>query len=146
VAGTNNRLDLKALSAGSIAGKLYTQKPDTFGRAAYEFAVTFEASIAAPSAPSGPPAADSPIAKARAAYYKAARLGDRGGLKLAVTADAAKDLDGANGKQIIEFLKGMAPANPKITNVEMNGDKALVTVESKDGDTTSTEKLNLVKV
>jgi hypothetical protein len=46
VAGTNIKLDLKTLDATTIAGRLYTEKPDDFNDIPFQYDVTFRATIA----------------------------------------------------------------------------------------------------
>jgi hypothetical protein len=46
VAGSNIKLDVKTLDKTTIAGKVYTAKPDDFNDVPYEYAVTFSAAIA----------------------------------------------------------------------------------------------------
>jgi len=46
VAGNNIKLDVKTLDKTTIAGKIYTAKPDDFNDVPYEYSVTFSAPIA----------------------------------------------------------------------------------------------------
>jgi hypothetical protein len=45
VAGTNLKLTVKSLTATSISGRLYTEKPDDFNDVKFAFDVTFTAPI-----------------------------------------------------------------------------------------------------
>jgi hypothetical protein len=45
VAGSNIKLDVKTLDKATIAGKVYTAKPDDFNDIPFEYAVTFSAPI-----------------------------------------------------------------------------------------------------
>jgi type 1 fimbria pilin len=45
VVGSNIKVDLKTLDKTTIAGKVYTAKPDNFNDVPYEYAVTFSAPI-----------------------------------------------------------------------------------------------------
>ena len=151
VAGTNNIFDPRRFDMTTVSGKLYTAKPDTFGPkdVTYEFSATFSAPIQRQSASAVTalaPRADDPIVKAAMAYLKAARVGDAAALKQAVVPDAAKDLDGAHGKEIVDMLRAMASPAGTVTGVETSGDTATVTVESKEGDTATIDRIKLVKI
>jgi hypothetical protein len=148
-AGTNNKFE-GIVDKSAVGGKLSTASPATFDKTTYEFAVTFKAPIqraAAATAAKGPntPEQDA-VLKAAQGYMKAARAGDLAGLKAAVVAEAAPDLDGPQGKQIVEMLKVMVPANPTIGPIQVTGDAATITLEEKEKDSTSTSTLRLKKV
>jgi hypothetical protein len=149
-AGTNNKFD-GVIDRNAIGGKVFTEKADTFSKTTYEFSVSFKAPIqrkaAAPAATIGPATPEQQaVLKAAQAYMKAARAGDIPGLKAAVVADAAADLDGPQGKQIVEMLKVMVPANPTTGPIAITGDAATITFEEKDKDSSSTSTVKLKKV
>ena len=96
------------------------------------------------SAPQAP--GDTPQGKVVLAFYKAAHDGDVAGLKKCITADMAKDLDGPQGKDIVEMLKNVTPATNRILKVTVTGKTAVVDTEQKDGDTTMNEHVKVVLV
>jgi hypothetical protein len=150
-AGTNNKFE-GSVTATEIDGKLFTVAPATFDKVTYAFTATVKAPIqggaaAAGASKAGPRTAEQEaVLKAAQTYMKAARAGDVAGLKAAVTADAAPDLDGPNGKDIVGMLKAMVPQNPTVGPIEITGDTAKVTFEEKTKDSSSTSSVKLKKV
>jgi hypothetical protein len=139
-----HHFDAKTFDGKSIAGKLSTSGKNDFRNITFEYQATFQAPIYRKPPPSmtGVAAKDSPQAKAVLAFYKAARAGDVAAIKKSVTAEAAKNFDGPQAKEAMEFLKLSSPdpAVAEIESVDVKGDKAevVVVVRSKDGKETST--------
>jgi hypothetical protein len=130
---------------GKVAeGTLATRKPDEFMNKTFEYKASFSVSVWRKPAPtaSGAAAASSAPGKAAIAFMKAARSSDKAALKKSMNAEAGKQLDGPNGKEMLEMLKMMTPdpAPAKIESVDMKGGMAEVTVVEggKDGNVTST--------
>ncbi len=135
---------------GKVAeGTLATRKPDEFMNKTFEYKATFSALVWRKPAPtaSGAAAATSPQGMATVAFLKAARSGDKAAIRKAMSAEAAKGLDGPQAKEMLELLKMTSPdpATARIDAVDVKGNTAEVTVveESKDGSVTSTFHLTL---
>jgi len=91
--------------------------------------------------------AATPQGKVVLAYYKAAHAGDLAAIKKCITAESAKELEGAHGKEIVGMLKEMTPAAPPaITKVDVKDKTAMVDAKVTEGATTTTEHLRLVMV
>jgi hypothetical protein len=144
--GTAQKVALKTFDKDVVDGRVFLEKPDTFMKATYMFSVTFHAPIQRKhvlTAAEKKALADSPAAKAALAFNAAAHSGNVAALKAAVIPDMRKDLDGANGKKLLEMLKMTSPASPTVGAVEITGDHAVVTLEEKGGDASSSTTLSL---
>jgi hypothetical protein len=145
-----HQFDATTFDGKNAAGKLSTSRPSDFRNIAFKYSATFEAPIYRKPPPSmtGAAAKDSPQAKVVLAFYKAARAGDVAAIKKTVTPDTAKNFDGPQAKEAMEFLKVSSPdpAVAEIESVDVKGDKAevVVVVRSKDGKETS--KVNVERV
>lgn len=135
---------------GKVAeGTLGMKKPSEFMGNTFAYEATFSAPVWRKPAPtvSGAAAAQSAPGKAAIAFMKAARSGDKAALRKSMSAEGGKQLDGPNGKDILELLKVMTPdpATATIESVDVKGSTAEVTVveRSKDGSVTSTLHLVL---
>jgi hypothetical protein len=142
------KLDLGYFDGKRISGRLYTGKEESFGKQ-WEFSAQFSAAIL----PKPKPVAevmlplDSPPAQLALAFVKAARAGDKAGLKKVITSEMAADLDGPNGAKIMEFLKEAYPPTMKLTKVVKKGEhkaEIVFTEKSKDSSATTTMKAALV--
>jgi hypothetical protein len=145
-AGTPQRVELKTFDDQLVEGRVFLEKPDTFMKATYQFSATFRAPIrrkAAQSSAERTTLAEMPAAKAAIAYMKAVRAGNVAGIKAAIVPERRADLDGPEGKKLLAFLKAMAPANPTVTGVQGSSEAAVVTLEEKTENGTSTTKLSL---
>ena len=138
-----HQFDATTFDGKTIAGKLSTSRPSDFQKIPFAYAASFEAAIYRKPPPSmaGAAAKESPQAKAVLAFYKAARSGDAAAVKKTMTPESAKNLEGPQGKEAMEFLKMTSPdpAAAEIESVDAKGDKAevVVVVRSKDGKETS---------
>jgi hypothetical protein len=147
---SSNHFEPSASGAGSIAGRIYTSEPGEFVGVTYSFDATFSAPIWREPAPTlgGAAAVASPQAKAAIAFFKAGRAGDRAGVREQVLSSRAKELDGPEGKRLMEaFQFAPDPARAKVTRVDVAGDTAEVVFEirSKESTETSTVRLKLEK-
>ena len=89
--------------------------------------------------------AATPQGKAVLAYYKAAHSGNLAALKKTITAESAKELEGPQGKEMVEILKLM-PATATIMTVKVTGNTGMVDAKYKDGDATMTEHVRVQMV
>lgn len=137
--------------ATRVAGTLGMTKPDDFMGVTFVYTATFDAPVwhRPPPTATGAAAAQSAPGKAALAFMTAAKSGRVADLKKIMSAELSAQLDGPEGKQMLEALKNMTP-DPKtgeIQSVDIHGDVAEVTVveNSKEGSATSTIKLALEK-
>ena len=136
----------RASEPGTVAGRIYRTEPGEFVGVAYTFDATFTAPLwhEPPPALGGAAAAGSPQAKVAVAFFKAGRAGDVAGVKKCVVSDRVKDFDGPDGKKLMEvFQFSPDPARAKITRVDVEGDTAVVTFETKSQGSTETSTVKL---
>ena len=138
-----------AFDGKRVAGTLGMEKPNEFMGNTFEYSATFDAPVwrRPPPTATGAAAVQSAPGKAALAFLNAAKTGKAAELKKTLSAELARQLDGPDGKQMLEALKGMTP-DPKtgeMESVDVHGDVAEVTIveKSKDGSVTSTIKLAL---
>ena len=130
----------------SIAGRIYRTEPGEFVGVAYTFDATFTAPIWREPLPTlgGAAAAGSPQAKAAIAFFKAGRRGDVAGVKKCVVSSRAGEFDGPEGKKLMELFQfAPDPARAKITRVDVEGDGAEVSFETKSKNSTETSTVKL---
>ncbi len=136
----------RASEPGTVAGRIYRTEPGEFVGVAYTFDATFTAPLWREPTPTlgGAAAAGSPQAKAAVAFFKAGRAGDVAGVKKCVVSDRVKDFDGPDGKKLMDvFQFSPDPARAKITRVDVDGDNAEVTFETKSKGSTETITVKL---
>jgi hypothetical protein len=140
---------LDALDARGMKGRVYTDGEQTMFRDRYSFDVRFDVAMTVQRAPeaTGKAAWSTPQGVAIAEYLRAARAGDKAALKRVILPERGKDLDGPQGREILQFLK--LSANPKTAEfgaLTVDGDtaKAEIIERSKDGSSSSRYSLKLV--
>jgi len=136
----------KIFDGQTVAGTLAMAAPDDFMGVNFQYNATFEALIRRPPPPTftGSAAVNSAPGQVAVAYYLAVLSGNVMALKQCIVSDMVKQLDGPQGKEIIEMLKAMTPPNIQIVEITISGTTAIVISEAKEGDTTTTEKLKLL--
>ena len=146
---TAYKLDIEAFTDKTMKGRAYTDGEQTMFKDRYSFDVRFDVAMTVSRAAdaSGKAAWNTPQGKVIAEYLRAARAGDKAALKRVIIAERAKDLDGPQAAQILEFLK--LTADPKTAEfdsliVDGNTAEARITERSKDGASSSNYKLRLV--
>ncbi len=100
-------MDLKTFDGQTVEGRLSLKEPGSMEKDTYTFDATFKAPILRkkiPTAAELKAMADSPAVK-RHWRSIASRGGNVAALKAAVVPEMAKELDGPDGKQIVEMLK-----------------------------------------
>ena len=143
---SSEHFEPRASEPGTVAGRIYRTEPGEFVGVAYTFDATFTAPFWREPTPTlgGAAAAGSPQAKAAVAFFKAGRAGDVAGVKKCVVSDRVKDFDGPDGKKLMEvFQFSPDPARAKITRVDVEGDTAVVTFETKSQGSTETSTVKL---
>lgn len=125
----------KTFDAKTVEGKLSLAKPEEFMKKKFEYSATFSAHVWRRPAPvaTGAAAAQTAPGKAVLAFLKAARSGDKAGIKKLMTAEAGAGLDGPNSKQMLESMKTNLPdpATARIDAVDLIGNSAEISVVDK---------------
>jgi hypothetical protein len=139
----------KTFDGRFVEGRLSTERPGEFMDVTFEYAATFRAPVWHPPASTavGAAARETPAAKVVLAFLKAARAGDRAAMKKLMTTEAAKELDGPRGAEMLEFLKSTSPdpASAEIESVNVQGNVAEVAVTEKSKDESETSRMKLVR-
>lgn len=118
-----------ALDTQKVAGKLFTERPFEHSDKVVQYETTFSAPIYR-RRPLTAADLESAPAKVASAFLKAAAAADAQALRTVVTAESVKELDGPEGKEILELLPIAIPRTMTITGIELNDDTALVFAES----------------
>ena len=151
--GGANTSDYKAevsrFTATAFAGRVHSGGEQKEFKNVFSFDLRFDTAMVAPRGPdaTGKAAWATAQGKVLADFLTAARTGDKATLKRVMMAQQAKQLDGQNARQLLEFLK-MSP-NPKTAEFDsliIDGDsaEAKIAERSKNGATASDYKLRLV--
>ncbi len=152
--GSDHTFEKNAMGGGRIAGKVASKgKIEKYGASLSDEA-TFDLPVTAKTAPAtaAPSAADSAKIEASEqgkvviAYMKAIKAGDKAAIKSMVQPDMAAQLDGPEGKDILEMLQALMPAKPTFSDLAVDGDTATVTLIEKAEGSTSTSKVKLVRM
>lgn len=92
-----------------------------------------------------------PQAKAYRALLKTIESGDYEAYKKAMVAEAAADIDkqtkemGMTPKKAMEFLKAIAPSDVKLTELKVDGKKAMMSATGKSGGETNWGTIELAE-
>jgi hypothetical protein len=145
-------LKATTMNGTDVAGTLSIPKDEEFAGATYTYNASFHAS---PGTVTPPPAASKtakplpanggPAGVAYLAYVKTLKRGDLAGLRAAVSADRAKQLDDPDFKKMIPMIQAMEPTNIRIISGSIDGDVATLLTKGKDGDGTSDGTITMVK-
>lgn len=147
------KLDLSAMSATHVAGKVAMAKPDDFFDNVYQYNATFDlpittkAAMTAAAAPKGTPlpANGGDPGKAYAAYLKAFNASDIPALRKALAAERAKDIDSPEFKQMWPMIQAMQPKNIKVTGGAIDGETATLLASAKGDDGVSNGTITMVR-
>lgn len=123
-----HQFEATALNAQRVAGKLFMERPLEH----FDKTVHYEATFSAPIYRRRPLTAadlESAPAKVASAFLKAAAAADARALRTVLTAESVKELDGPEGKEILELLPIAVSATMTITSIEVIGDTAVVIAE-----------------
>lgn len=140
------KVDLDAMTDKMMKGRAYTDGEQTMFKDRYSFDVRFDLAMTVPRAAdaTGKAAWSTPQGKVVAEYLRAARAGDKAGLRKLLVAERAKDLDGPQAVQILEFLKlSEDPNTADFDSLTIDGDsaEAVIATRTKDGASSSRYKL-----
>ena len=146
---TSYKVAMEAFTDKALKGRTYTDGEQTMFKDRFSFDVRFDVVMTVPRAPdvSGKAAWNTPQGKVIAEYLRAARAGDKAGLKRVLIAERAKDLDGPQAAQILDFLKLSAdPKTAEFDGLTIDGDSAEANIaeRTKDGASSSRYKLQRV--
>lgn len=92
-----------------------------------------------------------PQGKAYRALLKTVETGDYEGYKKAMVAEAAKTIDeqtkemGMTPKKAMEFMKALAPTDVKLTDLKVDGKKAMLSATGKSGGETNWGTIELAE-
>jgi hypothetical protein len=141
------------VTANSVEGKLWTDKPGDFFDNTYNYNAKFSVPIGAASKPAPPaapkgkplPADGGEPAKAYRAYLKTIQGGNVAQIRSAVTAERSKQVSDKDMKEMIPLLQAMAPKNLKITGGAIDGEHATLIATSKDGSETMNGTITMLR-
>ncbi|MGH9601310.1 MAG: hypothetical protein ACRD24_02875, partial [Terriglobales bacterium] len=107
--GSNHKWVPRVFDNKTVAGRLYMTKPDDFFERVYHYSVAFRADVLRKPPPTfvGAAAAASAPGQAVMAFMRAARLKSKLAMKKLITPEMAADLDGPQGKLMIDFMSAM---------------------------------------
>ncbi|HEX8154606.1 MAG TPA: hypothetical protein VF698_15845 [Thermoanaerobaculia bacterium] len=132
------KLELTAMTADRIAGKVSVPKEDFFDNL-YEYSVTFDVPVTAkpkPAALKGTPVAagGGEPGAAYEKYRKAMKSGDLAALRKSLAAERVAQLDKPEFKEMLPMIQTMLPKTVKIVSGAIDGDTATLKAEAKDSD------------
>ena len=147
------KLDLTAMDAKHVAGRIYLEKPDDFFKNTYQYDVAFDAPFLAAPKAAGPealkgtplPAGGGDPGKAYMAYTKVIAAGDLKALRKALAAERGKDLDDPDFKKMFPLIQAMQAKNIKVTGGAVDGNNATLLATGKQGDATANGTITMVR-
>src|ERR1051326_8739677 len=149
------KLDVTAMDAKHVAGRIYLEKPDEFFKNTYIYDVKFDAPFsAAPKEADAAslkgtqlPAGGGDPGKAYMAYTKVLAAGDLKGLRKAQGAAARRGqaLGRSQLKEKVPDDQAMQAKNIKVTGGAVDGDTATLLATGKDGDATTNGTITMVR-
>lgn len=143
---TEDTFDATTFDQSTVAGRVYRKSAGEFNGVAYSYDATFMAALQTQPPPTfaGEAAKNSAPAKAAIAFLKAGMAGDVPTIKSYMVKEAIPQLDGPDGKQLLEMLKlGPDPATTPVTQVTVKGNTAEVVFEQKTEDSEATTTITL---
>lgn len=135
--------DIPTLTADKVAGRVWSTKPA--GDDGYTIDVKFSADIAHPPAGTKLPAGGGEPGKAFMAYYKVLQSGNVAGVKKAVSAERAKEMDDPDFAKMFPLVQALEPKNVKITGGALDGNSATLFATAHDEHEDSTGTIHMVK-
>ena len=146
-----HELETTTFTATQIAGKV-SMPSHEFAGSTFQYTATFSAPIAGKAAPAPPaalkgkplPAGGGDPGKAYDSYRATLVKGDLAGIKKAVAADRAKQVDDPDFKKMLPMIQAMEPKNVKITGGAIDGNTATLNATAKDGKETSKGTITMV--
>jgi hypothetical protein len=135
---TNYILELKTFNEKIVEGRMYCKTEMEFFDTTYLFDFTFKAEIRRKK--ELPPlteaeketAANSPQAAVYLTFVEAVNTGDVNTLKKVLAADVARELDGPEGKEMLEFMQITNPSKAEFHRITVEGDGATLMLGAQD--------------
>jgi len=148
VAGMHNFVP-DVVDANIVSGKLFMKAPEEFMGVTYYYAGMFRATVLRKPPPTyeGEKAAQSGPGKVAAAFFRAARAGDKATLKKLVAPEMAAQLDGPQGADMMKMMAAFFSSSLRVAAVTESGDTAEVVAvaggkESRESTTLTLTRIN----
>ena len=135
---TNYILDLKTFNEKTVEGRMYCKTELEFFDTVYTFDFTFKAEIRRkkelppPTEAEKTTAANSPQAAVYLEFVEAVNAGDVEILKKVLAADVARELDGPEGTEMLEFMQITNPPKAEFHRITEKGDSATLMLSAQD--------------
>jgi len=135
---SNYILELKTFDEKTVEGRMYCKTEQEFVDTVYSFDFTFKAEIRRkkelppPTEAEKEAAAKSPQAAVYLEYVKAVNAGDVKTLKKVLAAEVAKELDGPDKEEMLEFMQIGNPPKIEFQRITVNGDSATLLLSAQD--------------
>lgn len=127
---SNYILELKTFDQKNVGGRMYCKTEQDFFGTVYTFDFTFKAEIRRkkklppPTEAEKEAAAKSPQAAVYLEFVEAVNAGDVKTLKKVLAAEVAKELDGPDKKEMLEFMQMATPPKAEFQKITVKGDSA----------------------
>ncbi len=135
---SNYLLELKTFSEKNVEGRKHCKTEQEFFDTVYTFDFTFEAEIRRkeelppPTEAEKEEAAKSPQAAVYLEFVKAANAGDVKTLKKVLAPDVARELDGPDKEDMLEFMKMGNPPKVEFQRITVKEDSATLMLGAQD--------------
>jgi hypothetical protein len=135
---SNYILELKIFNEKNVEGRMYCKTEQEFFDTVYTFDFTFKAEIRRkkelppPTEADKDAAANCPQIAVYLEFVKAVNAGDVETLKKILAADVARELDGPDGKEILEFMQMFNPPQAEFQRIIVKGDSATLLLGAQD--------------
>ena len=131
-------LELKTFTDKDVEGRMYCKSEQDFFDTVYTFDFTFKAEIRRkqelppPTKAEKKEAAKSPQAAVYQEYVKALDAKDVNTLKKVLAAEVAKELDGPDKDEMLEFMQMGNPPKVEFQRITVTGDSAILILSAQD--------------
>jgi len=135
---SNYILELKNFNEKNVEGRMHCKTEQEFFDTAYTFDFTFKAEIRRkkelppPTEAEKESAAKSPQAAVYLEFVEAVNAGDVKTLKKVLAADVARELDGPDKKEMLEFMQMGTPPKAEFQRITVKGDSATLMLWAQD--------------
>jgi len=135
---SNYIVELKTFNEKNVEGRIYCKTEQEFFDMVYTFDFTFKAEVRRkkelppPTEAEKAIAAKSPQAAVYLEYVEAVNAGDVKILKKVLAAEVARELDGPDGKEMLEFMQIVNPPKAEFNRITEKGDSATLMLSAQD--------------
>jgi hypothetical protein len=135
---SNYILELKTFNEKNVEGRMYCKTEQEFFDTVYTFDFTFKAEIRRkkelppPTEAEKEASAKSPQAAVYLEFVKAVNAGDVKTLKKVLAAEVAKELDGPDKEEMLEFMQMGTPPKAEFQRITVKGDSATLMLSAQD--------------